>query len=223
MKKRDFRCLGILLTPVLAFIVGLCCAGTLHAAEASVEYRGRAEQIVFLPEGDDLFLNFKGLMPGDRREQVIQLANRSDQTVSVDLKALSPDPADQAFLNWFNLRVLRGDEVISDAAAGETGGLEQPVRLAVLRPGETAELTAELAMDSAADGSVQGWKPASAGSLRQRKRRRRRPRHRQQLRPLHRRQRRQQRRRLRLKQCRRPQRRCRERADQVIPARRRSA
>lgn len=65
----------------------VCCAGTLHAAEASVEYRGRAEQIVFLPEGDDLFLNFKGLMPGDRREQVIQLANRSDQTVSVDLKS----------------------------------------------------------------------------------------------------------------------------------------
>lgn len=66
------------------------------AFESSVVYEGDAKKVVILPD-DDMFQNFKGLMPGSTGDQAIQLRNNGGETIRVYMYAESVE--ESAFEN----------------------------------------------------------------------------------------------------------------------------
>lgn len=58
---------------------------------SSVEFVGDSDEFVSFETGTDLFLNVKGLMPGQRVEQVITIRNKYKNPVEVYLYAKIPD------------------------------------------------------------------------------------------------------------------------------------
>ena len=113
--KCMFRiCLALLLTLLL-------CGSAL--AEANVNYEGGAEKFVFLSD-NDLFDDFKGVLPGDVIEQKIAVRNDTEGDVRIYLRAEPVSEQDRDFLDQLQLTVTTsGGKEIFDAAASETAQL----------------------------------------------------------------------------------------------------
>lgn len=105
----------------------LCClmllgtAVPVLAAEADVRYEGGAEGFVFLP-GEDLFPNFKGVMPGDTLEQTVTIRNAlsGNGTVKLYLRGESAGRNDEEaedFLGRMTLKIYHGDLLIAQGKA----------------------------------------------------------------------------------------------------------
>lgn len=117
------------------------------AQDSNVEYRGRAESFVIMPEDTDLFQNFKGVMPGDKLKQEIRVANENTNIMParIYLRAEPIDPADKAFLEQLTLKVESGKlGDISLGKASETAGLTENVLLGTFMPGTEDHLTVTL-------------------------------------------------------------------------------
>lgn len=121
------------------------------AVDSNVEYRGRAESFVILPEDTDLFQNFKNVMPGDTIKQEIRVANEGTNIMParIYLRAEPIDPADKPFLEQMNLRVehnVLGE--LSDDLSSEQGGLAENVLLGTFFPGtdRMLEVTLEVSL-----------------------------------------------------------------------------
>ncbi len=117
------------------------------AQDSNVEYRGRAESFVIMPEDTDLFQNFKNVMPGDKLMQDIRVANESTNIMParIYLRAEPIDPNDQAFLEQLTLRVEHQTfGVLSEDLASETAGLTENVLLGVFFPGMEENLLVTL-------------------------------------------------------------------------------
>lgn len=106
---------GILLfanvTPVLA------------ASESEVVYDGEAKKVI-TPLGEDLFLNFKSMMPGDETEQVISISNTLNKTVNIRLRAENADSSkfantDEEALSKEILELLELTLVLKDSSGTE--------------------------------------------------------------------------------------------------------
>ena len=114
--------IGRALAPAL-----LCClmllgtAVPVLAAQASVAYEGGAEGFVFLP-GEDLFPNFKGVMPGDTLEQTVEIRNAlsGKNTVKIYLRGETSGRNDEEaadFLSRMTLKIYHGDLLIAQGKA----------------------------------------------------------------------------------------------------------
>ncbi len=160
MKSKNVRRLLCLLV-VLATFLGLSV--TAYATEASVTFT--ADKIIVFEPGSaytdtDLFDDFKGLMPGDSKEETITIQNESDfDYVKVYMRAVSHDEANALsenvasettldamndFLSQLSMTVYNGTEVIYSASPAETDGLTEAVYLGTLAKGETLSLNAVL-------------------------------------------------------------------------------
>lgn len=175
---------AIILILCLALVLSLGTAAL--AADSSVTYEGGAEDFVFVGAGSpgaftdsDLFLSFKGMMPGDSRQQQITVKNtsRDSDYVKIYMHAVlhapeendpllpayeAPwDEADQAamdaFLACFTLEVKQGDKLIFSGRPNELDGLESRVLLGVFRRGDQSTLTATLSLPIEA-GNEAAWR-----------------------------------------------------------------
>lgn len=172
---------------ILCLALALSLGTAAMAADSSVTFEGGAEDFVFVGAGaenaltdSDLFLSFKGMMPGDSRTQQITVKNtsRDSDYVRIWLRAELHAPeenepvypgyeapweeADQAameaFLSQFHLEVKSGDEVIFSGAPSELDGLEEAVLLGVYRRGDESVLTATLSLPiEAGNEAAYGW------------------------------------------------------------------
>lgn len=117
----------------LAFgaVVSFAAAAGTFAADSQVTYQGGAEAFVVIPEGKDLFQNFKGVMPGDVLTQpvIVQNTVSSQGGVRLYLRAEASDETVQGFLEQMTLTVKQGDTVLSQDAADQAGGLTENVLL----------------------------------------------------------------------------------------------
>lgn len=125
----------------LCLIVMLVCANAL-ASTVNVEYCGQADKI--LMSSEDLFVDFKDLMPGDTVTQTIHVQNSTDTKVKIYLRADAVAQEDREFLNQFRLKVTNADAEIFDAPAGEQAGLAKEVLLGTFKKRGGTDLTVTL-------------------------------------------------------------------------------
>lgn len=143
---------------VLIFSVATLSLPVLAAKEVSVLTIDNLEgDFAVLPGSQlsdtDLFSSFKEVMPGDMREENIEIRNETKEKrpVRLFLCSMTPvmdteDPSRQEtlddLLSMLTLRVHAGDQLILDATASDT--LAEPVSLGVVPYRDSADLQVEL-------------------------------------------------------------------------------
>ena len=157
----------LLLAVCLAAIMASGWLLPVRAAEPSVTFRGLEEGFKFAPGSEytdtDLFQNFKDMMPGDSRTDVILFRNEAKDCdyVNLYLRAVAHDPegnplspalteageteeSANAFLAELTLEIRIGENLVYRGPAN--AGLETPVSLGTFRRGESAEIQVGLSM-----------------------------------------------------------------------------
>lgn len=161
MKKRLFQSI---LTLALAVGMVLAMSVAASAEDSSVTFNGN-KLFVFRPGSayteTDLFDNFKGVMPGDKRTQEVTVENQCGDFdyVKIYMRAESPsvaniksvkNPTDETvrkmnkFLAQMYMKVYQGGKVIYEASPDKTDGLTSNVKLGEFKKGESTKLRVEL-------------------------------------------------------------------------------
>ena len=126
---------------VLALTLAMMMSMTITVlADSNVTYQGDSQELIFSPGSDysptDLFVDFKGVMPGDSLSQPIEIRNENSgkDKVKVYLKALGAHEGSDEFLSQMTLavEVTGGDKGLFDAPANETAQLTDWVLLGTL-------------------------------------------------------------------------------------------
>ena len=127
---------------IVALLLGIC--PTAFAADSSITYVNGAEKFVFVPD-DDLFDNFKNVMPGDTIEQKITVKNGSNKMVKIFLRAVANEnTVMQGFLQQLSMTVKQGDKTLFDASPAELDGLKENVLLGQFAPNTGIDLVVNL-------------------------------------------------------------------------------
>ena len=163
----------LVLTMILSMAIP--CFAKAEDGVYEVIYMGGEEGFVFVSNStyntSDLFENFKNVMPGDTREQIVDIVNHcsdydyvglylqaiphseENKPITEQLKEADLD-AMKEFLNKFNMTVtnMENNKIVFDGPAGEVGSLKNPIHLKTLEHGDAValriELTAPLEMDN---------------------------------------------------------------------------
>lgn len=146
--KKSFKKVSALL---LALGVAASVTASAFAADSSVTYDGNAQDFIFAPGSEhsptDLFVNFKGVMPGDSLTQKIHIQNDADDSVDVKiyLRSLGAQPSSEEFLSQMNLTVEQdGASTLFEAPADQTAGLTDWVCLGTFKSGASVDLDVTL-------------------------------------------------------------------------------
>ena len=128
-------------------LLSLILAAPTSALRSAVYFLGQADSFVFHPGSDwsdtDLFDNFEGLMPGDKRTEEIQVRNASGDCdyVKIYLKAeAQEDPEMADFLAQLRMKVDNNGTVIYEASPDQTAGLTEYALLGAYNPGDSTTL-----------------------------------------------------------------------------------
>ena len=143
-----------LISVFVILAVLFACSVNAFAVDGNVLYTEDAGEFVFFGGSEetltDLFLNFKGVMPGDSLEQKITVRNDASKEVKVKiyLRSLGAHEDSKEFLSQLKLRVWADEEnsmaYMFDATADETAQLADWVCLGTLYSGGEVDLYVSL-------------------------------------------------------------------------------
>lgn len=144
--KRILSILLIIITLSLSFT-------TVFAAENDVEYNNAYNYIFKLDPHEDLFKNFKDIMPGAHKTQVIALQNtEKNKNITIYMRAETFEEYKE-FLDYMTLKIYKSDTIdgaktlLSENTASETGALDKDIKLVTLAPGQKCYITVILDVD----------------------------------------------------------------------------
>ncbi len=135
MKKHKWTLLTILVLFVFSIV---------PAYASSVTYESKVAGFTVEPLNEDLFENFKNLLPGDERTQIIAVDNQSPHTVRLYLQARPVAAEDVDFLSYFHLTVQQDTKQLSEDTAEVPGGLKERVLLGTFKKGQSTNLVVHL-------------------------------------------------------------------------------
>ena len=144
---------------LLAMMLVMCLAQTALAG-GNVTYDGGAQEFIFEPGSEysptDLFTDFKGVMPGDKLTQTVNVKNDASKDVEVKIymRALGAHEGSEEFLSQLTLTVEQeGASKLFNAPANETAQLTDWVLLGTFKSGADVDLkvTLEVPMELSDD------------------------------------------------------------------------
>lgn len=135
---------------------------TTALASGTVTYDGDAQKFIFAPGSDhsptDLFSDFKGVMPGDKITQKVQIINDTSNEVKIKLymRALGAKEGSEEFLSKLRLQVSQdGESNLFDAPADQTAQLTEWVYLGTFYSGAEIDLNVTLEVPIELDNKYQ--------------------------------------------------------------------
>ena len=131
-------------TALILVLAMVCLTTSALAANPTVTYSGNSGNFVIAP--DDLFADFKGVMPGDTLTDQITVKNKANNKVDVKIyiRALGATERED-FLNQMKLTVTPvGGSALFEAAAGETAQLTEWKALGNFKSGSEVKLDVKL-------------------------------------------------------------------------------
>jgi len=135
-------------TALILVLVAACLTTAALAADPTVTYSGNSGNFVFAPE--DLFADFKGVMPGDKLTETIEVKNNANNKVDVKIymRALGATGGTEnyeEFLNQMKLTVTQtGGNTLFEAQADETAQLTNWKPLGTFKSGAKVTLDVQL-------------------------------------------------------------------------------
>ena len=136
-------------TALILVMIAACLATTALAADPTVTYSGNSGNFVFAPE--DLFADFKGVMPGDTLTEQIEVKNNANDKVDVKIYIRALGATEGAeFLNQMKLTVTQtGGNNLFEAQADETAQLTNWKPLGTFKSGArtTLDVTLEVPIE----------------------------------------------------------------------------
>ena len=125
---------------------------SVMAVDSTVTYSGNAGNFIFKPGSNysptDLFVDFKGVMPGDSLTEQITVRNNANNKVYVKIymRALGANEGSEDFLSQLTLTVtqLGRPNKLFEAPADETAQLSDWVLLGTFQSGANVTLDATL-------------------------------------------------------------------------------
>ena len=119
----------------------------------NIKLEGNSEGIVFIP-GDEPFLLKEGMMPGDTVSRKMIIDNEYDVEYEVFMRAERVSEKEEYdLLNKLELTVYYNDEVIYNGPASGEDELSNNISLGKFKPGEEADLYAEVTLDGPTTGN----------------------------------------------------------------------
>lgn len=139
--------------------------GDYEDTETSVNFLGESEKFDIEVAKTDLFANFKDVLPGSTRSQVIQVTNSSKDTVTIGLDAMELDLEEKRIqgdseqvralmMDYATAKVSDADgNVVYDGPVGGQG--ECDIDLGEFAPGESKALHVSLSVSPDMDADAQ--------------------------------------------------------------------
>ena len=120
---------NILKTLVVTTVLALSMT-TIHAADTNVSFDGDAEDFIFLDGSQDLFDNFKNIMPGEVRTQNIVLKNDDHRELRFYLSAdvLDSLDTDTSGLSVYNITITNEGEEFYNGTLDDQSTIVEVVR-----------------------------------------------------------------------------------------------
>ena len=122
-------------------------------APPNVELEGNADGIVYIP-GDEPFLEFKGMVPGDKIKRRLVLSNKFTDSYEIFIRAERiSEKEEYDLLEKLKMKIEYDNSTLHEGDATGEESIKENVSLGKINPGETKELVAEVELDGVSTGN----------------------------------------------------------------------
>lgn len=148
--KNIFKILVISLS--LLLITGTI-GDAAELAPPNVELQGNADGIVFIP-GNEPFLEFKGMVPGDKIKRSMVLSNKFTDSYEIFIRAERINEKEEYdLLEKLKMKIEYANSTLHEGDATGYESIKENVSLGKVNPGESKELVAEVELDGPSTGN----------------------------------------------------------------------